>query len=280
MIDEKKHNELRAKYNPDGSDLRKAQMVMLDLLVFLDKICSNNNLTYWLDGGTLLGAARHGGFIPWDDDVDVCMPREDAKKLKKIMGNSVFEGHIVLQNQSTDWNYLSCGWMKLRDLNTLQIFENNVEDDNIHKLFKFKGFQVDIFEVEEGLEEHGLRKWIKLFPSIFACYFTDGIAKRTNSVILRCIANFNARILNNTIIPFGRLFKNDNSIVTYAVGIPFFERQQKENIYPLKKISFENHSFNCPSNVNDYLKNLYVDWEQIPKEEEIKTHDVILKFLI
>lgn len=83
MIDKKIQDELRIKYNPDGSDLRKAQLKMLELLKFLNKICTENNLTYWLDSGTLLGAVRHGGFIPWDDDIDVCMPYKDAVVLKK-----------------------------------------------------------------------------------------------------------------------------------------------------------------------------------------------------
>ncbi|MBD5280217.1 MAG: hypothetical protein HDS35_06710 [Bacteroides sp.] len=79
MIDPKLQAELRAKYNPEGSDLRKAQLRMLSLLIFLDKVCKDNNLEYWLDSGTLIGAARHGGFIPWDDDCDIEMMEKDYK---------------------------------------------------------------------------------------------------------------------------------------------------------------------------------------------------------
>lgn len=86
MIDKRLQAELRAKYNPDGSNLRKAQLRMFDMLVAFDKICKEHNLRYWLAAGTLIGAARHGGFIPWDDDLDVNMPREDANKLKDMMG--------------------------------------------------------------------------------------------------------------------------------------------------------------------------------------------------
>ena len=84
MIDPKLQAELRARFNPDGSDLREAQLRMLGLLKFLDDICKKNGLEYWLDSGTLIGAARHGGFIPWDDDVDVCMMKKDADKLKPL----------------------------------------------------------------------------------------------------------------------------------------------------------------------------------------------------
>ena len=85
MIDESIQQKLRAKYNPDGSTLRRAQLRMLDILKFIDKVCRDNGLKYWLEGGTLLGAVRHGGFIPWDDDTDIAMTREDSMKLVKIL---------------------------------------------------------------------------------------------------------------------------------------------------------------------------------------------------
>ncbi|MFR9070550.1 MAG: LicD family protein, partial [Paraclostridium sp.] len=55
--------------------LRKYQLVECEMLFLIDSICRKYNLKYWIDAGTLLGAIRHGGFIPWDDDCDICMPR-------------------------------------------------------------------------------------------------------------------------------------------------------------------------------------------------------------
>ena len=71
---------LREKYSPDGSTLRKAQLRMLEMLKFIDGVCKDNGIEYWIDYGTLLGAARHGGFIPWDDDTDICMTIDNLKK--------------------------------------------------------------------------------------------------------------------------------------------------------------------------------------------------------
>lgn len=269
MIDKEQQDKLRAKYNPDGSDLRRAQNVMLELLIFLDKICKEYNLTYWLDGGTLLGAARHGGFIPWDDDTDVCMPREDARKLKKIMGNKVFENHIVLQNQSTDWNYLHCGWMTLRDLNT-----EYVQDSNFNRFLKYRGFQVDIFEVETGVYY-----WLKRIPNIINSRLIVGLSLRTKSPVARCFINFNARVQKKIIIPICRLFKSKNEHISFAIGNPFMFSHPENVVYPVKKISFEGHYFNCPNDVDGYLRIHYKDWESIPSENEIRTHDAVLKFL-
>lgn len=275
MVDKDIQEQLRAKYNPEGSDLRRAQMIMLDLLKFLDKICKENNLTYWIDSGTLLGAVRHGGFIPWDDDVDVCMPRKDALKLIKIMGDNVFEDHIVLQNQSTDWNWLNCDWCKLRDLKSLQSYDaNHIEDNNIDKVLKHRGIQLDIFEMESGV-----RNTVKKFVNLLYYYLSYRIAMKNDSYILRFIANFNARIFSKAIIPSIRLFNNKTSSITYAIGVPFKNVYSYKSIYPLKRINFEGHSFNCPNDVNEYLENLYGDWEKVPGEDEIITHNSTVRFL-
>ena len=69
MITDTLQNELRERYNPDGSILRKQQLRMLEMLQYIDFVCKKHNIRYWLCSGTLLGAVRHGGFIPWDDDV-------------------------------------------------------------------------------------------------------------------------------------------------------------------------------------------------------------------
>lgn len=70
-ISEELNDSLRAKYNPEGSELRKYQLRLLDTLVEFDRICREHGIKYWISCGTLLGARRHGGFIPWDDDIDV-----------------------------------------------------------------------------------------------------------------------------------------------------------------------------------------------------------------
>ena len=79
------HEALRERFNPEGSLLRRMQHRMTEMLGEIDKICRRHNLKYWLCSGTLLGCVRHGGYIPWDDDLDIEMLREDYEKLLKIL---------------------------------------------------------------------------------------------------------------------------------------------------------------------------------------------------
>jgi hypothetical protein len=71
------NEELRERYNPEGSLLRRQQTRMLEILLEVDRICQKHDIRYWLSSGTLIGALRHDGFIPWDDDLDIEMMRED-----------------------------------------------------------------------------------------------------------------------------------------------------------------------------------------------------------
>ena len=80
-----------SKYNGEGTMLRKAQLRMLDILIAVDKICRKHNIPYWLDYGTLLGAVRHGGFIPWDDDLDISMMKEDYDRFLTIASKELPE---------------------------------------------------------------------------------------------------------------------------------------------------------------------------------------------
>lgn len=266
MIDNNLQNELRNRYNPEGSSVRRMQMRMLEMLRFLDKVCQDNNIVYWLDSGTLLGAQRHGGFIPWDDDVDVCMPKEHLKKFEKIMMDNNPSKEFVIQNHKTDAGYYS-SWSVLRDLKS-----EYVQNSNLHNRRKYRGLQIDIFQVED-------RKNIFIYK----------IAKRLQYYLVdkRLFSNIQANVDNaykflyKFIFPIFNLITKlkKTSYYLYNYGTIFSPvKMYKKDIFPLTKIEFEGYEFNSPNNVDGYLREIYGDWTDIPSHDKIKTHNVKVIF--
>ena len=129
------------KYNPEGSTLRKAQMRMLEILKIVDSIFSKHHIDYYLDGGTLLGAVRHGGFIPWDDDIDISVRREDFSRIKRVLQKELPD-NLVFQDRFTDWN-LPVLIAKVRDKNSYYY-----EEECTNRL-KEKGLFIDIIPMEK-----------------------------------------------------------------------------------------------------------------------------------
>ena len=101
------------------SQLRKVQIKQLTILKEIDRICKKHNIDYWLDGGTLLGAVRHRGFIPWDDDIDIAMKASDIKQFETIAQKEL-PTWLFLQNRQTD-PYCKEDITKIRDLNSLYL---------------------------------------------------------------------------------------------------------------------------------------------------------------
>ncbi len=127
-----------------SSEMKKVWQVELDLLCELIRVCQEYQLRCWVDGGTLLGAVRHQGFIPWDDDIDVCMPRPDYDRLIAL-GAHVFKTPYFLQSAYTDVDYFA-GHAQLRNSQTAAIRPSASFNPFNHGIF------IDIF-VLDGVPE-------------------------------------------------------------------------------------------------------------------------------
>jgi lipopolysaccharide cholinephosphotransferase len=126
------------------SELKKIWKVEIELLVELLKVCKKHNLKCWVEGGTLLGAVRHKGFIPWDDDIDVLMMRDDYDKLMKI-GPSEFHDPYFFQSAYTDKYYFH-GHVQIRNRQTTA-----VRPEECNREFN-QGIFIDIFPLD-GMPE-------------------------------------------------------------------------------------------------------------------------------
>ena len=265
MIDSKLQIELRKRYNPDGSDLRKAQLRMLSVLIFLDKVCKENGLEYWLDSGTLIGAARHGGFIPWDDDIDVCMMKNDADRLKQILGDKIWDDHIVLQSNDTDSHYYNASWMTLRDTQS-----EYVTDSYAHRILKYRGVQIDIFVMEEDIPINLL----KFSNKLFNFFITSPLYGRHGLTLLRPLVRWNYKLINKGLFSILRNIRKKSTTISSGLGCSFLKIQEKDTVFPLSTLEFEGYYFNVPNDPNKYLTKLYKHWIQIPSNIKVHTEKI------
>lgn len=273
LIDSKTQQQLRDKFNPDGSELRRAQLRMTEMLVFIDKVCTKYNLRYWMDGGTLLGAARHDGFIPWDDDADVCMPLEDFLKFKEILKKESLSDEFVLQSIENDKNYLrSENWGVLRDTKS-----EYIQNSRFHNGLKYRGLQVDVMPMVAGVNPKlkQISNWLQTHL-VNAFVISPKVPYRFGLLW----AKVWRRILGHIVNPLFRAIKCSKTKDFYVedFGILFTDYHKISNIYPLRKLIFEGHELNAPQNYDEFLKEEYPDWETVPPMEKITTHHVNVIF--
>lgn len=238
------HEELRRRYNPDNSSLRSLQNRMLEILICIDRICQDYNIPYWLGSGTLLGAVRHGGFIPWDDDIDIELLRPDYLKLLNILSKELPKKY-ALQTTQSDSGYVYL-YAKVRDTQSL------VKEKCIfNKQFKYNGAFIDIFPLEPT------QKHLAKIASVCYNRLCLGIARQHGP---RKLFKFNYKLLTKFIFPIFRTFSPayDKGILhhTYGVGFLNYERDIKD-IFPLTKVEFEGYTFKAPYNSDAYLQKLY-----------------------
>lgn len=245
MIDEATQKALRAAYNPDGSDLRRHQLVMLDMLIWLDSLCLRHEIPYWLSSGTLLGAVRHGGFIPWDDDVDIELMLPDYLRLIKAIADEAPAAGYALQTSDTDSEFLF-PFAKLRDTRT-----HIAEADGLDSLQAFHGAYIDIFPLAPSASRRLHRLGSKLIG-------TELKMRVARPGLRRCMAPMRFA-LKHIAYPALRLLSATGARHMYRHLIPsyFSAPRIAGECIPPGRISFEGHTFGAPHSPDLYLKRLF-----------------------
>ncbi|MDQ6471035.1 LicD family protein [Flavobacterium sp. LHD-80] len=250
-------------YNPEGSDLRKAQLRMLEIAREFDRICNNNGIPYWIMSGTLLGAKRHGGFIPWDDDFDVGVRYEDYGKLLICLEKELPE-NLKLQAKNSDSNF-PFYFAKIRDLNS-----KIVENDSLHRSYKYTGLFIDIFPFESICLT---KKWKLAFDVRYSKLQYEG----KKGLFWKIVASF-FFYLTSVLVPvlrfFGRFTKDRYS---HGYGNFFYAPHKLSTCFPVGSIEFEGFVFNAPNDVNQYLIDEYGDYMEIPPANKRQIHSAEIK---
>lgn len=252
---------LRQRFNPEGSQLRRQQLRMLELLLEMDRICRKHHIRYWLIAGTLLGAVRHQGFIPWDDDMDVQMLREDYLRLLEVLPKELPDT-MAIQCRQTDPNYFF-QYAKLRDRRSV-LDENNGYD----KIFKERGIYVDIFPVDK----HPV--WMQKL-SMMTIGHSYKILKRANlsqkqkiKKVLRLV-----KLNERFIYPLLRgLSHVTGGVLLDALGVPYVVPRYIEDLLPLTELSFEGHLMPVPCHYDKVLRDQYGDYMQLPDISKVNLH--------
>lgn len=257
-------------------DSEEVKQVVFAILVEYARFCKDNNLCFYLSGGTLLGAIRHKGFIPWDDDIDVCMPRPDFDRFVKLAPNYFKTIGLVVKNGDSRTDFYKYPYCKLLNYKT-RVY-SQYRADELH-------LAIDIFAVD-GLPENEnelsdvftkVRFWKRLlvlasarlgegktlFKKCFKFIPQAMVLLYGRKRCLRQIERIAERYPYEKCTYVGALMGGE-----YGVG----ERMLKAEFEKQVNVIFEGVTFPTFSCWDTYLRNLYGDYMKLPPEESRKIH--------
>ncbi|NLZ53422.1 MAG: LicD family protein [Thermoanaerobacteraceae bacterium] len=263
-----------------GEELKKVQKIELEILADVIRVCDENNIEFFVASGTALGAVRHGGFIPWDDDIDIGMTRDNYERFLTIAPSKLKKG-LFLQHYTTEPDSPTY-FAKVRRDNTrfVEYYTRNIK---MHH-----GVYIDIFPYDQVPDDHKLRKRLfrKAFfiHQLFIAKSVTGTSTPQRS--LRGLLGKGLRLILHYIlkpIPKKWLFhmldkevkKYNNyplaSSLSYIVDSPRVIIERKV-LFPLKPTKFESLTVKIPNLSEEYLTHHYGDYLQLPPMEERVGH--------
>lgn len=247
------------------ASLRDLQLALFDMLKDIDSICREQNIQYSLACGTALGAVRHQGFIPWDDDVDIMFLRSEYDKFLEIAPKFLKEKGYTLQKEfSSEW---PMQYSKVRKDNTtyIEAFEPRLK--NLHQ-----GIFIDLFPID-NLSDNKILARIQW--DFYHLLVAKGMAKRgyqTNSrikhLLMACSPLFPEKMLRAFVMQKGKT--NTQRVHCFLGGAVVKEH----NIFPRSffdsyiTISFEEYRFPIVKDYDGYLKVCFNDYMKLPPEEK------------
>ena len=260
--------------------MNNLQEAVFDIFKMYVNICDTLHLRYFMVNGSALGARKYQGFIDWDDDIDVAMPREDYE-IFCAKAQSMLPSHIFLQNYKTDRQFPHI-YTKLRNSNTTFV-ENGVEHLEMNH-----GIWIDVFPLdgypENKKQARALEVKKKLLIWKLCCVFRDksGLKIRMRNFIFRLFGSH--RYTAQTIAKLESIISqyDENQELWCNHGAATQRKSCVPRNYYGKGnlIEFEGCNVNVPEKIDDYLTLLYGEWhKELPREKQISHHKYIIQDL-
>ena len=262
----------------DQSELRSLQLSELEILLELKRICDQNHLRYYLTAGTLLGAVRHHGFIPWDDDIDIAMPRADYDKLEKLCASQLKPG-FYYQSEITEAHY-PYFFAKIRKEGT-EVYEPCLKGLEIGK-----GHYIDIFPLDDcpssPRRARLFFKWIwmltwagqgKVDPT-YICGYTKPAARIAYSLLKLLPLPLLRRMRKSACRRVGK-----TGVLCTVGGAHGYPAETYDPAWFRESVtlSFEGMLFPAPVGWDELLKNMYGDYWLLPDSSERQGHFAVME---
>ena len=253
-----------SKYKVCGYDMEVLHARQLEIAAEVDRICRENGFRYSLYGGSVIGAVRHNGFIPWDHDIDLCMPRKDYEKFRKYCKKHPSE-KFFFSNYYSEKKYPN-NWGKMRSTNTV-FQEKELVGLDIHN-----GVFIDIHPIDNILPVF-LKLQVKI-ASFWACVHHVKVGmkypKNFKRVIYKIFGILPLRLINFNRDFAMKLFDWLPTKYVYKICHP------NNGVYPIKRSTFEDlieHKFEdktffIPKDYDEFLRKRYGNYMEFPPEAE------------
>lgn len=261
--------------NYEVSELRKIQIIELEILKAIKNCCDEHNIDYFLVGGTALGAKRHKAFIPWDDDIDIGMLRKDYERFLEIAPGILGDEYFV-QTPDSD-PYSSFSYCKVKKNNT-EFIEYCNRNSKMHQ-----GIFVDIFPYDNVSPNINIQrkqfKRMKRLVKINVLRQTEDISvppidiKTKYKFWLRRIVHRLMRIIPRKILvdlirKEATRYNNVDTKQFAALNVAKLLVCSEEMLFPLKELKFEDDYFKAPNQIEKYLTEFFGNYMELPPENE------------
>lgn len=257
------------------SDIKTLQAIELDIMSYIDRVCRDNGLKYFLAYGTLIGAVRHGGFIPWDDDIDILMPRDDYRKLCRIVRAEKKRYRIVEHIHTAGYRY---GFAKVFDSHTKL-------EENVRRGGKGMGVYVDVFPYD-GYPGSVRLRMINILGKLRHWEMRGFHSMKSEEhpwknvfryILYGCIriVGYKPLLALSQKLACARTVEQSELVGCFS-GFMDNEKEvfHRVSVERLKDAEFEGRMFLIPEGYDELLRNMYGDYMKLPPESErVSNHD-------